>query len=252
MTTEINSSIATQSGTRPQLLAFLRTLVQQSHDTPTESTLVTDTDTLTDPTPHPLAGSWQDAWIISHSQNSTSPLIGLIVLHPIATAVRAVRVNGQWDIPKPEHNINAKRVVVNNENYEVVVESGPIVPINVFDSNEGWIVSGSTDPWGHSVSPRLRAILDSFTHSDGGWVPVYSTCLASELASSITFGPYNDRFATYSEAVAATPSDGFVLSLAVESLSAEIEALGFGSPVLVDTNFPSTHRPMTRAGRTSK
>lgn len=248
MTTQINSSIATQSGTRPQLLAFLRTLVQQSHDTPTESTLVTDT--LTDHTSHPLAGSWQDEWIVAHSQTSTSPLIGLIVLHPIATAVRAVRVNGQWDIPKPEHNTN--RVVLNNENYEVVVESGPIVPINVFDGNEGWIVSGSTDPWGHSVSPRLRAILDSFKHLDGEWVPVYSTCLASELASSITFGPYNDRFATYSEAVAAMPSDGFVLSLAVESLSAEIEVLGFGSPVLVGTNFPSTHRPMTRAGRTSK
>lgn len=247
MTTEVNSSIATLSGARPQLMTFLRTLVKQSHDIPDIPSAIE-----TVPQPHPLAGSWQDTWIDAHSQYSSGTVVGLIVLHPIATAVQAVRISGQWDIPKPEKNTKAKQVVLNNEIYEVIVVPGPIVPINVFNSDEGWIVSGSTEPWGQSVSPRLRMILDSLAQSDTAWASVYSTCLASELASSITFGPYDDRFVTYSEASAATPSDGFVLSLAVEPISEEIEALGFGSPISVDTNLPSTQRPITRAGWTPK
>jgi hypothetical protein len=257
MATITTSSVATQAGARPQLLAFLRTLVERSHETSTPSAPVA-TPAAT-PAPHtthaPLAGSWQDAWIDKHAaatHDGSKVTAGQVTLHPIATAVRAVRAAGQWDLPKPDQTTEARRVMLHDTVYEVAVAPEPIVPINVTTSSEGWIVSGSTEPWGHPLSPRLREVLDNLKRGDAAWAPVYSTCVASELASSLVFGPYNDRFATYSEAAAAAPPDGFVLSLASEPMSAEMEALGFGSPVSVGTNLPSTHRPITRAGRTSK
>jgi hypothetical protein len=260
MATITNPSVATQAGARPQLLTFLRTLVEQSHETPatpaSRNTTVTPTVTANTPAPTvPLAGSWQDAWIDKHSEpvrDDTASPVALVTLHPIATAVRAVLGGGQWDLPKPEQHTKARGVVLGGAAYQVVVAPAPIVPNDVIDSNEGWIVTGSTEPWGHPVSSRLQGVLDSLARSDTAWAPMYSACAASELASSLVFGPYDERFAAYSEAAAAAPPDGFVLSLAVEPMSVEIEALGFGSSVSVGTNLPSTHRPITRAGRTSK
>ncbi len=261
MATVTTSSVATQAGARPQLLAFLRTLVERSHETPppTPSTPAADATPTTTPAPHtpqlPLAGSWQDAWIDKHAAatlDGSKVIAGLVVLHPIVTAVRAVRVAGKWDLPKPDETAKTRRVTLHDTVYEVVIAPEPIVPIDAASSDEGWIVTDSTEPWGHPVSPRLRGVLNSLKQGGAAWAPVYSTCVGSELASSLVFGPYDDRFATYSEAAAAAPPDGFVLLLASESMSAEMEALGFGSPVAVGTNLPSTHRPITRAGRTSK
>lgn len=253
-----------QASATSELMAFLRELTTPEAATysPSPALPSVSTATETEIEAGTEAGTWQDRWIHDHRvdvavdrlgpSTPSSPLASL-VFHPRVPAVKMVRSGGQWELPPVATSISNRPMVrVNSGVYQATVNPPPAIPQNVGMTGDTWVPVEAKSAWGLPIAPSAEEVLTALRESPvvPSWQIRYAVVPQSELAKRVVLGPYTGKYEDWELAEAASremQEEGYVVELVEDVETGEADALDF-----MGMNFPSTRRPMTRAGLTPK
>lgn len=241
-----------QVSATPELMAFLRELTTPKAATLPPSPAPPSTNMGTE------AGTWQDRWIHDHRVDAvvdrlgpstpSSPLASL-VFHPRVPAVKMVRSEGHWELPPVATSISNRPMVnINSKVYQAAVNPSPITPQNVGMMGDTWVPVEAKSAWGLPIAASAKDVLTALRDSPvvPSWQIRYAVVPQSELAKRVVLGPYMGKYEDWELAESAAKEmqeEGYVVEFVDDVETGEAEALDF-----MGMNFPSTRRPIIRAG----
>lgn len=262
--TSVTREQRNQASATPELIAFLRELTTPQPPTPaphlqTVTSTPTPAPTFTPAEAAPEAGTWQDRWIHDHRTDAVadrlppSPPLASLVFHPRVPAVKMIRAEGHWELPPVATTITDRTMVsVNSAVYQAAVNPAPVTPKNVALIGDAWVSVEAKSAWGLPIAASAKEVLAVLRESPvvPAWQTRYAVVPQSQLAKRVVLGPFTGQYEDWELAEAAAKElqeEGYVVEVAEDMETGDADALDF-----MGTNFPSTRRPMMRAGLASK
>lgn len=246
-----------QASATPELMAFLRELT-----TPHPPTPAPRPQTIASTPAAAEVGTWQDRWIHDHrtdavadrlGSSTPSPPLASLVFHPRVPAVKMIKSEGQWELPPvATSDANRTMVSVNSVVYQAAVNPAPVTPQNVEMTGDVWVPVEAKNAWGMQIAASAKEVLAALRDSPiiPAWQTRYAVVPQSQLAKRVVLGPFTGQYEDWKLAEAAAKEmqeEGYVIEVVQDVETGDADALDF-----MGTNFPSTRRPMMRAGLAPK